>query len=278
MCEEERAYYTHFATNFDSLAPKYQAATTVPPPAAEQGQGEREQGAGQQAEAAVTGGPAGAQAGVGVTSRTGPLPHPGAPQEIAARPEEAGAQARGPRARDGAAAQIAAEARERTRREKLALQAAVQEDLHHQRVRMDNARLGLAERRSRAQEQLRVERERLATWAWWRRPSSLATSSWVSMGGARATTTPTHSAPATAWPQMDVSMLAHAGDTAMVDEGVEEIRTVRLLDNTGDNLAEEVVEMEVDGARDNEEEENRERTVARGKGRGRGKGGRHGDY
>ena len=35
MCEEEHAYYTYYATNLDSLAPKYQAATTVSPPAAD---------------------------------------------------------------------------------------------------------------------------------------------------------------------------------------------------------------------------------------------------
>ena len=63
----------------------------------------------------------------------------------------------------------------------------------------------------------------------------------------------------------------------MEEEGGEETRTVRLLDTTRDNLAEEVVEMEVDGARDNEEDQNRERAVARGKGRGRGRGGRYRD-
>ena len=112
-----------------------------------------------------------------------------------------------------------------------------------------------------------MERERLATRAWWRRPTSLATSSWVSTGGARATTTPTTSASATAWPPLDVSMLANAGDVAM-EEGVDEVRTIRLLDMTQ--------EMEVDRARD-EEDETRERTEARGKGRGRGRGGRYGD-
>ena len=61
-----------------------------------------------------------------------------------------------------------------------------------------------------------------------------------------------------------------------MEEGGDEIRTVRLLDSTRDNLADEVVEMEVDRARD-EEDENRERTVARGKGRGRGRGGRYRD-
>ena len=72
-------------------------------------------------------------------------------------------------------------------------------------------------------------------------------------------------------------MLANAGDTAMEErEGGEETRTVRLLDLTRDDLAGEVLEMEVDGARDNEEE-HRKRTVARGKGRGKGRGGRYRD-
>ena len=66
MCEEERAYYTYYANNLDSLAPKYQAAAPVPPPAVEHGQREREEGAGdgQRGEAAATGGLAcpGAQA------------------------------------------------------------------------------------------------------------------------------------------------------------------------------------------------------------------------
>ena len=56
----------------------------------------------------------------------------------------------------------------------------------------------------------------------------------------------------------------------------EETRTVRMLDLSRDNLAEETVEMEVDRAMNNEEE-NRERTVARGKGRGKGRGGRYRD-
>ena len=79
---------------------------------------------------------------------------------------------------------------------------------------------------------------------------------------------------------MDMSMLAQAGDTPtpMADEGaVEETRTIRLLDITGDNLAEEVLEMEIDGARGTDEEEDRERTVARGKGRGKGNGGKNMD-
>ena len=163
-------------------------------------------------------------------------------------------------------------------RQRLARQARVQEELHHQRMRMDEARLGLAQRRDQAQEQLRRERERLTTRAWWRRPTSLATSSWVRTGGARATATPTSSAPTTTWPPLEASMLANVGDTdadgdAAMEEGGDETRIVRLLDSTRDNLEDEVVEMEVDRARDDTEEENRERTVARGKGRG-GKGGR----
>ena len=132
---------------------------------------------------------------------------------------------------------------------------------------MDQARLGLVQRRGQAQDQLRMERDRLTTRAWWRRPTSLATSSWVSTGGARATATPTSSASAAAWPPLDVSMLANAGDAAM-EEGGDEVRTIRLLDSTQDNLMEEVVEMDVDRARD-EEDETRERTMARGRGRGR---------
>ena len=70
-------------------------------------------------------------------------------------------------------------------------------------------------------------------------------------------------------------MVANAGDnTTHTDmeeqqQEVEEIRTVRMLDLSRDNLAEEVMEMEV-------EEENGERMVARG--RGNGRGGRHRDY
>ena len=69
-------------------------------------------------------------------------------------------------------------------------------------------------------------------------------------------------------------MVANAGDTthtAMEEQQqeVEETRTIRMLDLSRDNLAEETVEMEV-------EEENSERTVARG--RGNGRGGRHRDY
>ena len=60
-------------------------------------------------------------------------------------------------------------------------------------------------------------------------------------------------------------------------QGVEETRTIRMLDLSRDNLAEETVEMEVDRVM-NDEEENRERTVARGRGRGNGRGRRHRDY
>ena len=67
MDEEERQYYNYYANNYDSLAPKY-----------------HEQPGTAAAAAAATG----AQAGAWVTSRTGPLPHPGAslrPQGVAAR-------------------------------------------------------------------------------------------------------------------------------------------------------------------------------------------------
>ena len=75
---------------------------------------------------------------------------------------------------------------------------------------------------------------------------------------------------------MDTSMVANAGDntthSAMEDQqlqDVEEIRTVRMLDLSRNNLAAEEMEMEV-------EEENDERMVAGG--RGNGRGGRHRDY
>ena len=186
-----------------------------------------------------------------------------------------------------ARAQTEMEERETARRQRLAYQARVQEELHHQRRRMDEARLGLAHRSDQAQEQLRRERERLTTRAWWRRPKSLATSSWVRTGGARTTVTPTNSAsaPTTTWPPLEASMLANVGDTdadvdglAALEEGGGETRIVRRLDSTRDNLEEEVVEeMEVDMARD-EEDETRERTVARGRGKGRGRGSRTRDY
>ena len=129
---------------------------------------------------------------------------------------------------------------------------------------------------------MRRERERLATRAWWRRPTSLSTSSWVRTGGARATTTPTGTAPATTWPSIDTSMLANAGDTthtAMEEQQEpEETRIVRMVDLSRDNLAGEIVEMEVDEARAmDSDEENRERNVVMGKGRGNGRGGRFRD-
>ena len=189
--------------------------------------------------------------------------------------EEAAQREGGGQGARGGARQETAAARETARRERLARQAQVQEELHHQRTRMDQARLGLAQRRTQTQENLRMERERLNTRAWWRRPTSLATSSWVSTGGARATATPTSSAPATAWPPLEASMLVNVGDTA-IEEGGEEIRTVRLLESTRDNLEDEVVEMEVDRAM-NEEDEIRERTVARGRGRGRDRGSKYRD-
>ena len=70
-------------------------------------------------------------------------------------------------------------------------------------------------------------------------------------------------------------MLVNIGDTT-VEEGGEETRTVRLLESTRDNLEDEVVEMEVDGAV-NEEDEARERTVARGRGRGGDRGSKYRD-
>ena len=76
-------------------------------------------------------------------------------------------------------------------------------------------------------------------------------------------------------------MIANLGDTT-VEEAVEETRTVRILETPRDNLQEEVLEMEVDGAA-TEGDETRERTVAMGRGRGRGgdnnnKRGKYRDY
>ena len=70
-------------------------------------------------------------------------------------------------------------------------------------------------------------------------------------------------------------MIANLGDTT-AEEGVEETRIVRLLESTRDNLEDEVVEMEVDGAV-NEGDEARERTVAMGRGRGGDKRGKYRD-
>ena len=156
----------------------------------------------------------------------------------------------------------------------MARHAQVQEDLHRQRAQMDQARLGLVQRRGQAQDQLRRERERLSTRAWWRRPTSLATSSWVSSGGARATATPTASTSAAAWPPLEMSMVANMGEETLDEEMEVEVRTVRMLNNTVDNLSNEVIEMDVDRAR-GEEDEARERTKASG--RGKGRDGRHRD-
>ena len=54
---------------------------------------------------------------------------------------------------------------EAMRRERLARQAAIQEDLHRQRHGIDRAKLQLLQRPGETQEQLRMERERLATCA-----------------------------------------------------------------------------------------------------------------
>ena len=175
MDKETRDYYMYYATNFDSLAPKYQAPGADPLPAAEQGQGV----GGEEAEGQVRGG---AREGAGQGGRV--------------------------------RAQTETEERETIRRQRLAYQARIQEELHQQRRRMDEARYGLMHRRDQAQEQLQRERERLAARAWWRRPTSSATSSWVRTGGARTTVTPTNpaSAPTTTWPTLEASMLVNVGD------------------------------------------------------------------
>ena len=114
MDEEERAYYTYYATNLNNLAPECQAPSADPLPAAEESQGEREE----------------RRRGV----------------EAAEGPARGGARqgaVQGGRAR----AQTEVEERETARRQRLARQAQVQEELHHQRMRMDEARLGLAQRR-----------------------------------------------------------------------------------------------------------------------------------
>ena len=122
----------------------------------------------------------------------------------------------------------------------MAQHARVQEDLHTQRRQMDAARVGLIQRREMNQDHLRRERERLATRAWWQRPTAMATSSWVSSGGERAaTTTPAPSAtPSTTWPPLDHSVAANAGDldSMEVDEEAE-IRTVRMVDLDRNNAA-----------------------------------------
>ena len=63
----------------------------------------------------------------------------------------------------------------------------MQADLHRQQTEIDQAKLQLLRRQGQTQDQLRVERERLAVRNWWRRPVSQTTSSWVSSGGATAT-------------------------------------------------------------------------------------------
>ena len=127
---------------------------------------------------------------------------------------------------------------------------------------MDSARLSLIQRREETQDRLRLERERLSTRAWWRRPTSLSTSSWVRSGGARATTTPTAPASRAAWPTLEASMLAQRGDDPEEMEiEVEETRTIRLLDRTE-------TEVDQDGAR-GEMDDDRERTRAEGRGRGK---------
>ena len=128
----------------------------------------------------------------------------------------------------------------------------------------------MIQRREQATDRLRLERERLSTRAWWRRPTSLATSSWVGSGGARATTTPIAPASTATWPNLEASMLAQRGDDPEEMEiEVEETRTIRLLDRTLD-LADSRTETEVDqdGAR-GEVDDDRERTRATGRGRGK---------
>ena len=119
---------------------------------------------------------------------------------------------------------------EAARRERLARQAAVQADLHRKRGEINQAKLQLLQRQGQNQDQLSLEREQLAVRAWWRRPASQTTSSWVRTGGARATSaTPTPSAPTT-WTNLDQSMVANYGD------GEEEMRTVRLIEPMEEDL------------------------------------------
>ena len=69
-------------------------------------------------------------------------------------------------------------------------------------------------------------------------------------------TTPTTPASTTTWPTTDTSMVAQMGDTIMEME-VDEVRTIRILDNT------------MDADRANEEEDDaREGSGANGRGRG----------
>ena len=123
---------------------------------------------------------------------------------------------------------------------------------------MDQVRMSLMDRREHRENQLRIERERLSTRAWWRRPTSLSTSTWVRSGGARAVTTPTTPAARMTWPTMDTSMVAQVGDQIReLEDEVEETRIVRLLDTT----------MEVDGA-NGEEDDGKEGSGASGRGKG----------
>ena len=106
---------------------------------------------------------------------------------------------------------------------------------------MDAARAGLIQRREMNQDHLRRERERLATRAWWQRPAALVTSSWVSSGGERAATmTPASSAtPSTAWPPLDYSVAANAGDLDNMEvdntDNDAEVRMVRIVDPDRNN-------------------------------------------
>ena len=115
----------------------------------------------------------------------------------------------------------------------MAREAAMQADLHRQRIEMDQAKLELLRRQGQTQDQLRVERERLAVRNWWRRPALQTTSSWVSSGGARATSaTPTPTATST-WTSLEQSMIANYGDEA---DG-EEIRAVRIVEPMDEDRA-----------------------------------------
>ena len=123
---------------------------------------------------------------------------------------------------------------------------------------MDLARMSLIERRGHTENQLRIERERLSTREWWRRPTSLSTSTWVRSGGARAVTTPTTPASTMTWPTADSSMIAQVGDLSReMEVEPEEVRTVRFLDTT----------MDVEGA-NREEDDDREKSGANGRGKG----------
>ena len=112
------------------------------------------------------------------------------------------------------------------------------------RLRIDRAKMELLRKETHTQENLRVERERLATRNWWQRPAAGATASWVRTGGARATShTPTTSATARWEPLIDsmlanlVAMDAMRADPMEVDDNLsgeqvtlerEEARTARM--------------------------------------------------